>query len=71
VIRLFVTKKYRVEEVIGVPKESFIPAPKVESSVLLFQKHGLYSHIDDNNFLSVIKLGFSSNRKKLITNLVA
>ena len=71
VISLFVNKKYQVEEIIKVPKENFIPAPKVESSILLFEKHNLYGEIDNQKFLTIIKIWFSSSRKKLISNLVA
>ncbi len=70
VIRLFVEKKYSVSEKLFVPKESFSPAPKVESSVLLFEKHEKFTDVDDVKFLEAIKIGFSANRKKLIKNLV-
>lgn len=70
VLSLFIEKKCRVSEKIFVPKESFIPAPKVESSVLLFETHDLYWHIDDTRFLELIKAGFSEPRKKCIKNLV-
>jgi 16S rRNA A1518/A1519 N6-dimethyltransferase RsmA/KsgA/DIM1 with predicted DNA glycosylase/AP lyase activity len=55
VLSLFVAKKCYVDEVIVVPKENFIPAPKVESSVLVFELHDLYKNIDDDNFLELIK----------------
>ncbi|NDK09874.1 ribosomal RNA small subunit methyltransferase A [Candidatus Gracilibacteria bacterium] len=70
VLSLIVEKKCRVSENILVPKESFIPQPKVESSVLRFETHTDYSEIDDDNFLRIIKIGFSEARKKLIKNLV-
>jgi 16S rRNA (adenine1518-N6/adenine1519-N6)-dimethyltransferase len=69
-LSLIVEKKCRVEEKIFVPKESFIPKPKVESSVLLFETHDDFRHIDDTFFLKFIKIGFSEPRKKLIKNLV-
>ena len=71
VIRLLVNKKYDVEEIIKVPKENFIPAPKVESSILFFKKHNLYTEVDDDIFLTTIKIWFSSSRKKLVSNLKA
>lgn len=70
VLSLFIEKKCRVSEKIFVPKESFIPAPKVESSVLLFETHQRYNHIDDAKFFELIKAGFSEPRKKCIKNLV-
>ena len=43
--------------------------PKIESSVLLFEKHNLYKNIEDEDFLKIIKIWFSNPRKKLIKNL--
>ncbi len=70
VLSLFIMKKYFVSEVLTAPKESFIPAPKVESSVLLFEKHDDYKDIDDEKFLELIKKWFKEPRKMLIKNLV-
>ncbi|PIE85495.1 ribosomal RNA small subunit methyltransferase A [Candidatus Gracilibacteria bacterium] len=69
VLSLFVAKKTKVIEIASVPKESFIPSPKIESSVLFFEKHNLYDDIPDKKFLKIIKIGFLSPRKKLIKNL--
>ncbi len=71
VISLFVAKKCKVKEVLFVWKENFVPAPKVESSVLLFETHDLYRDIDDELFLDTIKKWFSSPRKKLLKNLIS
>ena len=70
VLSLFIEKKCRVSEKIFVPKESFIPAPKVESSVLLFETHQNFNHVDDTKFFELIKAGFSEPRKKCIKNLL-
>lgn len=70
VLSLFIGKKTNAYETILVPKENFIPAPKVESSVLLFEKHDLYKNIDDEKFLNIIKKWFREPRKMLIKNLV-
>ena len=70
VIRLLVEKRYKVSEKLFVPPESFSPSPKVDSSVLLFEKHDSFQDVDDHSFLEIIKIWFSSNRKKLIKNLV-
>jgi len=53
-----------------VPKESFRPMPKVESSVLLFEAQNKYDFINDKIFLEFIKISFSEPRKKLVNNLV-
>lgn len=68
VISLIVSKKSYVSERIFVWKENFIPVPKVESSVLLFETHDLYDYINDDKFLEIIKKWFLAPRKKLIKN---
>lgn len=70
VLSLFIQKKCRVEEKIFVPKESFIPKPKIESSVLYFETHNDFAYINDEKFLEIIKKWFLAPRKKLIKNLV-
>lgn len=70
VIRLALEKKCHITEKMFVPKENFYPVPKVESSVLFFETHTNFSHIDDEEFLELIKKWFSEPRKKLIKNLV-
>jgi len=70
VLSLIVAKKAFVDEVIVVWKENFIPAPKINSSVVMFQSHNKYSEIDDELFLETIKKWFREPRKKLIKNLI-
>jgi len=70
VLSLMLEKKCYVSEEIFVGKENFIPSPKVESSVLKFMTHDKYNEIDDARFLEIIKIWFSSPRKKLIKNLI-
>lgn len=70
VLSLFIEKKCYVSEVIKVPKECFVPAPKIESSVLMFESHENYNEVDDDFFLKLIKIGFSEPRKKLSKNLI-
>lgn len=69
VLSLFLQKKSYIKEILYVPKEDFFPSPKVNSSVLFFEKHNLYDEINDKLFLDFIKLAFSENRKKLSKNL--
>ena len=69
VLSLSVDKKASVTWQIFVSKENFVPAPKVESSVLLFESHDLYKDIDDKKFLKIIKIWFTAARKKLTKNL--
>ncbi len=60
-----------VEIVAYVPKESFDPAPKVDSAILKiipFQ-NSEYDKKNEESFFKLIKVGFSSPRKVLINNL--
>lgn len=68
VISLFVQKKCNVSEKIFVWKQNFIPPPKIESSVLLFETHNDFENIPDDLFLEFIKKWFREPRKKLIKN---
>jgi 16S rRNA (adenine1518-N6/adenine1519-N6)-dimethyltransferase len=70
VLSLFVQKKCTVSPKVDVLKNSFVPAPKVDSIVLHFKIIDDNSWIDDNDFLAFIKASFSNPRKKLISNLV-
>jgi 16S rRNA (adenine1518-N6/adenine1519-N6)-dimethyltransferase len=56
VISLMIAKKCFVSEKLLVPAKSFIPVPKVESSVLYFETHEKYTSIDDEGFLKFIKI---------------
>ena len=69
VLSLLVDKKASVTGQIFVSKDNFVPVPKVESSVLLFESHNLYDDIADEKFLKIIKTWFAAARKKLSKNL--
>lgn len=69
VLSLFVQKKCTVVEKIFVPAKYFSPPPKVDSSVLFFEKHERYNEVNDELFLAFIKSAFSNPRKKMINNL--
>jgi len=71
VLSLMIEKKCSVSEEIFVGRENFIPAPKIESSVLKFVSHNTYNEIDDTKFLEIIKKWFLAPRKKLLKNLVS
>lgn len=70
VLSLFCEKKMTIQKVCDVAPQCFFPAPKVESSVLLFTQHQKYAEISDESFLSYIKSGFKEPRKKLFKNLL-
>ena len=50
-------------------KANFIPAPKIDSSVLYFKKKDTYDIQEAKQFLKVTSAGFSAPRKKVISNL--
>lgn len=58
-----------IKEVCPVEKENFIPAPKIDSSVLSFKRKKGYDTHEAKKFLSITSAGFSAPRKKLLSNL--
>ncbi len=69
VLSLFIQKKAHTSKVIDVKNTDFKPAPKVDSIVLKFESHSLYTDFDDEKFLEFIKIAFKEPRKFLIKNL--
>jgi len=57
VLSLFIEKKSDVSYEIDVPKDFFVPAPKIDSAVLLFKYNNKFENIDDDKFLKLIKIG--------------
>lgn len=59
--------------VVKVPAEAFKPAPKVDSCLVHLKKirRFPYTDIDERLFWQVVKVGFSSKRKKLSNNLIS
>ena len=60
-----------VEEIASVPKEVFVPQPKVDSSVLRLdiRKAHPVELIDEKMFFTCIKAGFTKRRKTLLNSL--
>lgn len=58
-----------IKEIMKVWPNNFIPAPKVESSVLHFKLKESINIEESTLFLRIIKAWFSERRKKLISNL--
>lgn len=60
-----------VEEIVQVPKECFVPSPKVDSTVLRLdiRKEKPVVLKDENRFFEVIKAGFGQRRKTLLNTL--
>ena len=60
-----------VEQVISVPKEVFVPRPKVDSAVLklTIRKETPVDLIDEKAFFACVKAGFGQRRKTLLNSL--
>jgi len=60
-----------VEQVTSVPKEVFVPRPKVDSAVLklAIRKERPVDLIDEKSFFACIKAGFGQRRKTLLNSL--
>ena len=62
----------RVEKVTDVPKEAFIPRPKVASTVLNLEPLEERIEVaDEKTFLRCVKAGFAQRRKTLLNSLAA
>lgn len=62
----------RVEKVTDVPKEAFLPRPKVASTVLNLEPLGERIEVaDEKMFLRCVKAGFAQRRKTLLNSLAA
>ena len=61
----------RVSKITDVPKEAFVPRPKVESTVLRLEplKDEKPQVKDENMYLRCVKAGFAQRRKTLLNSL--
>lgn len=61
----------RVSKITDVPKEAFVPRPKVESTVLRLEplKDEKLQVKDENMYLRCVKAGFAQRRKTLLNSL--
>ncbi len=61
----------RVREVVQVPKEAFVPAPKVDSTVLRLdlRQEPAVKVADEALFFRLVKAGFAQRRKTLLNSL--
>jgi 16S rRNA (adenine1518-N6/adenine1519-N6)-dimethyltransferase len=64
---------YEVELGKVIKAEKFIPAPKVDSQVVIFKKRAntLFKDLDKRTYMRLVKAGFSARRKKLRSSLSA
>lgn len=64
---VLIGRRWKVELLRGLPGSVFLPAPKVESAVVLMTPRpaGEFPDCDGNRFSSLVKLGFSQRRKQM------
>lgn len=70
---LSVTAQYYWQTGVGpiVPAELFTPPPKVDSQILILQRHPkpLFTDVDTTKFFRLVKAGFNERRKMLRSSL--
>jgi 16S rRNA (adenine1518-N6/adenine1519-N6)-dimethyltransferase len=73
IIAVAVQLEFEVELGEVVKAELFTPPPKVDSQMVILKKRQplLFQNIDKNQFMRVVKAGFSNPRKKLRSSLSA
>ena len=68
-ISVFLNYNYDIKRVVNVPKECFVPKPKIDSSVVKFVKKEKLYVKDEKFFYKFIKDAFMHKRKNLRNNL--
>ena len=68
-----VQMKYQVGQGPILPSKLFMPAPKVDSQVVILKRRTrpLFRNVDEQKFFQIVKAGFSQRRKKLRSSLSA
>jgi 16S rRNA (adenine1518-N6/adenine1519-N6)-dimethyltransferase len=65
-LSVFLQLQFKIDKVIAVPAGSFVPPPKVDSTVLAFEP---LPNPDDPWLFRVVRVGFTQPRKTLANNL--
>ena len=68
-LSLMVNLKNNVTKILDVKPSSFIPRPKVNSSVIKITPNPKYTLVDEEIFEKIVKICFSQRRKKIKNNL--
>ena len=68
-LSLMVNLKNNVTKILDVKPSSFIPRPKVDSTVIKITPNPKYTLVDDEIFEKIVKICFSQRRKKIKNNL--
>lgn len=70
-ISVLLGSKYDIKKLFNVSKNCFIPAPKINSSVILMEKNNKLDSLDESKFVKLIKDAFKYKRKNLKNNLLS
>lgn len=68
-ITVYLNYFYKISKLFDVSKNSFIPVPKVESSIIKLISSDKYVALDNNKFKKFLKDSFQFKRKTLLNNL--
>ncbi|MDD4705977.1 MAG: 16S rRNA (adenine(1518)-N(6)/adenine(1519)-N(6))-dimethyltransferase RsmA [Bacilli bacterium] len=68
-ITVYLNYYFEINKIFNVNKQSFIPVPKVDSSVIKFISSNKYKVLDENKFFILLKDSFQYKRKTLLNNL--
>ncbi len=71
-LSVFLQAQFQISKVVAAPRSAFLPPPKVESVVLLFEpKPTGLDEATEERFFRLVRAGFTQPRKTLHNNLVA
>ena len=68
-LSIMVNLKNKVTKILDVKPSSFIPRPKVDSTVIKIVPKSRLTNVDDKVFEKIVKISFSQRRKKIKNNL--
>ncbi|MDD2409293.1 MAG: 16S rRNA (adenine(1518)-N(6)/adenine(1519)-N(6))-dimethyltransferase RsmA [Bacilli bacterium] len=68
-ITVYLNYYFEIYKIFNVGKNSFMPIPKVDSSVIKFISSNKYKALDENKFFTLLKDSFQYKRKTLLNNL--
>ena len=68
-LSVFLQYNFDIKKIVNVPKQSFIPMPKVDSMVIKLKKNKKFIVNDEEYFYRFVKDSFAQKRKNLKNNL--
>ena len=68
-ITVYLNYYFEIHKIFNVSKNSFVPIPKVDSSVIKFVSSNKYKALNESKFFTLLKDSFQYKRKTLLNNL--